>query len=104
AVKPAWPHVRAAFVTFHAVAVALVAMPAPRADQKVLAVDDPRFATELRPWAQLFRMSDEAFARRAEAVREKWVDARAVVVGPFARYLAIAGADQPWQMFSTPNR
>jgi hypothetical protein len=49
-------------------------------------------------------MTDDAFAQRAAAARREWGDARTFVVGPFERYLAALGANQPWSMFSTPNR
>jgi hypothetical protein len=82
----------------------VVAFPAPTGTGRVLSPDHPSFATEVRPWARLFRMSDEEFARRAISVREGWVSGRARVVAPLERYLSLLGAQQPWSMFSTPNR
>jgi hypothetical protein len=97
-------HVRAVLVTLHILAVVLVALPAPSGSSRLLSVDDPRFASEVHPWARLFHLSDEAFAQKAAAVRSAWVETRARVVHPFERYLSLVGAEQPWHMFSTPHR
>jgi hypothetical protein len=99
-----WPQVRAVLVTLHIVAVALVALPAPSGSSRLISVDDPRFASEVHPWARLFHLSDEEFAGKAAAVRGAWVAARARVVHPFEEYLSLVGAQQPWHMFSTPQR
>ncbi len=94
---------RAALVALHCVAIALVAAPAPSASSRVVDVSDPRFAAEVHPWATLVGLSDREFARRAERVRASWVDLRGSVVAPFERYLDVAGARQPWSLFSAPN-
>ena len=99
-----WPHFRAALVTLHCLAVALVALPAPSGSSRLIAVDDPRFASEVHPWARLFGVSDQAFADKAAAVRTAWVETRGRVVQPFERYLSLVGAEQHWHMFSTPRR
>jgi hypothetical protein len=104
AIATAWPHIRAALVAFHCVAVALVAAPAPSESASVLAPDDPRFASELHPWAKLLDLSDEAFATRLEHVRARWVEGRRDLLAPFTAYLELVGARQPWNMFAAPNR
>lgn len=102
--RAAWPHVRAALVTLHCAAVAIVAIPSPSPSVHVLRVDEPGFATEVHPWARLFGVSDEAFSDRADRVRARWVETRARWLAPVERYLAWVGASQAWSMFSSPNR
>jgi hypothetical protein len=102
--RASWPHVRAAVVSLHCAAIAIVAAPAPPSTSHVLQVGEPGFASEVHPWARLFRMSDEAFAVDAERARVRWVETRARWVAPFERYLDLVGAREPWSMFSSPNR
>ncbi len=104
AFRNAWPDVRAVLVTLHCLAVALVACPGPSASSRLIGPDDPRFASEVHPWAKLLGVSDETFAKRAEEVRSRWLLTRALVVTPFERYLSAVGALQPWSLFSAPNR
>ena len=101
--RAAWPNVRAAIVTFHCLAVGLVAIAQTVGDLPI-SVDNPRFATEAHPWAALLGMPDDSFARRAEAIRLGWISARERTAGPLERYLAIVGAEQPWNMFCLPSR
>lgn len=102
--RAAWPHLRAALVTLHCAAIALVAIPSPSPSVHVLRVNEPGFATEVHPWAQLFGVSDVAFADGAERARARWVETRARWLAPLERYLAWVGAPQAWSMFSSPNR
>jgi hypothetical protein len=90
-------------VALHCLAVALAAIPS-MADTRPLSVDDPQFAAEVHPWARLLGVSDETFAKRAESARTSWIATRGRVIAPIDEYLGLVGAEQPWDMFSTPNR
>ena len=102
-VREAWPRLRAALLPVHCLAIALAAIPS-MSRTRPIAATDPQFASELHPWARLFGVSDEVFARDAERLRANWIEVHDRLIGPFERYLALLGAQQPWGMFSSPNR
>ena len=84
-------------------AVVLAAIPSMSSTHPI-AVTDPQFASEMHPWAKFLGVSDEAFAGDAERLRTDWIEVHDRLIGPFERYLALLGAQQPWGMFSSPNR
>lgn len=100
--RDAWPQLRAGLVAAHACAIVLAAFPAPNGGAARL--DDPNFLADVRPYARVFRTSDESFAAQMLAIRETWLEWRAPIVGPFEAYLDLVGAQQPWRMFTTANR
>ncbi|HEV3191231.1 MAG TPA: hypothetical protein VGY54_12070 [Polyangiaceae bacterium] len=102
-VGEAWPQLRAALLSAHCLAIALAAIPL-MSRTHAIAVSDPQFASEVHPWAELLGVSDEMFASRAERLRADWIEVRDCLIGPFERYLTLLGAQQPWGMFSSPNR
>jgi len=102
-VREAWPHLRAALLSLHCLAVALAAIPSVTRTNPIV-VSDPQFASEVHPWAELLGASDEVFASHAERFRRDWIGVHDHLVEPFERYLALLGAQQPWGMFSSPNR
>jgi hypothetical protein len=102
-VREAWPHLRAALLSVHCLAVVLAAIPSMSGTHPI-AISDPQFASEVHPWAKLFGVSDEAFAGDAERLRTKWIEVHDRLTRPFDYYLALLGAQQPWGMFSSPNR
>lgn len=104
-----WPHVRAALVLFHVVAVLLLAFPAPAGVMQREAWKDPSVQSEFRIWTA-----------RANALGISWtkdeledlvwrfaiafMDVRATVLTPFRPYADYLGVRQDWRMFSAPHR
>jgi hypothetical protein len=99
-----WPQLRAALVTFHVVALVLVNVPAPTGSPLALTGHDASAGEELATWARVLHVPPAELARELLTIRAAWLSSRARILGPFDAYQRLVGAQQPWQMFSAPNR
>jgi len=102
--RPWWPQVRAAFVTFHLLAVGIASVPAPEGGMIRSAWSDPSVVTEFRSWTR--RLNNMGIAiTQAELEDRLWdfgtqyMSARKVVLAPFTPYYRAAGTRQSWRMF-----
>jgi hypothetical protein len=103
-----WAQLRAAFVTFHVLAVVGGSIPAPVGGLHRSSWSDPTVAAELEGWRsrlgaiglQLDRKTYEdglfTFARGL-------LRARAVALAPFQPYYRYVGVEQGWRMFVAPQ-
>jgi hypothetical protein len=101
----AWPHLRAAFVVFHLVAVVLMALPAPVGGMNRSAWADPTVQAELQTWRQRLApgMGQEEFEDRLYAAASELIAARKQVLRPFQPYYLGFGTEQNWRMFVAPQ-
>jgi hypothetical protein len=99
---------RALFVAFHVVAMAIVSLPnagiasKARWQSDVTQNDLATWAARLR--AMGWRTSNEAFQRRLWDGAVRYARVRTVVGAPFDAYAGATGAGQGWTMFASPQR
>ena len=106
--KDLWPHLRAAFVLFHLVAVTLMALPAPGGgiDRKQWA--DPTVQAEFHAWNARFdalgvQMTETQFEDRLYRIGKAVMNVREKALAPFKPYYKYCGTDQSWRMFVAPH-
>jgi hypothetical protein len=109
AVKPWIPHLRAAFVLFHLVAVTLMAVPAPAGGMKRGAWKDPTVQAEFAAWTDRFNalgagLTVEEFEQQLWDFAVVFMEGRTRVLSPFQPYYHWAGTWQTWRMFIAPHR
>jgi hypothetical protein len=103
-----WPHVRAAFVLFHVVAITLMALPAPGGgiDRKQWA--DPTVQGEFKAWNARFGrfglvMTEKEFEDRLYVAARAVMDGREIALAPFQPYYRYCNTYQSWRMFVAPH-
>ncbi|MFO0547597.1 MAG: hypothetical protein U0271_04360 [Polyangiaceae bacterium] len=106
--KPPWRHVRAALVLFHVSAVLVLSLPG-ESMMNPARWRSENFQSDVSGWNRTLaklgvHMSDAAFASRLRSTGESYMRARSIVAAPFLPYPDIAGTDQGWTMFSSPQR
>lgn len=99
-----WPHVRAALVTFHLVAISVIAFPAPIGGMDRSLWKTAVVQKEFQSWARVFHVAPEAFEDMLWSAASAFMQARTLAVRPFLPYVAFAGVDQPWRMFVGADR
>lgn len=107
--RPWWPHVRAALVAAHVLAVGVAALPAPEGGMNRAAWADPTVQAELDAWAGRLRSLGLPVERAALedhlwVVGRTWTQARAALLRPLRPYYRGAGTNQSWRMFVAPHR
>ncbi|MCP4804306.1 MAG: hypothetical protein GY884_03075 [Proteobacteria bacterium] len=107
--KSAWPHLRAAFVLFHVVALFLMAIPAPGGGMSKSAWADPTVQGEFQAWTE--RLNDmgaditvEELEDRLWSLATVYMEKRKTVLDPIAPYYRYTGTTQSWRMFVAPHR
>lgn len=102
--RRAWPHVRAALVSFHVIAIVLAAIPAPAGGMNRRNWKDPTVQAEFQAWGGRLGVDPKSledalyrFAKGYMSVRDLWLK-------PVDPYLELTGTDQPWRMFVAPHR
>ena len=107
--KRTLPHLRAAFVLFHLVAIFLMAVPAPGGGMSKSAWSDPTVQAEFEAWTN--RLNESGVAITQEELEEKlWVLAKGYmekrngVIEPLRPYYKYTGTTQSWRMFVAPHR
>lgn len=103
-VRPWWPQLRAALVTFHLVAIVLSAIPAPAGGMNRRNWKDATVQDEFKAWGGRLGVDPATledaifgFATGYMKVRDAWLT-------PVDPYLEFTGTDQPWRMFVAPHR
>jgi len=103
------PHLRAAFVLFHLLAVILMAIPAPAGGMKKSAWKDPTVQSEFAAWTDRFNalgagITQEEFETELWDFALGFMKVRTTVLKPFQPYYHWAGTWQTWRMFIAPHR
>lgn len=106
--KKAWPHLRAALVITHCLAIVLIGLPNGRLLSKA-AWETDNLKSDLSGWSRGLgkvgiRTTPEALGARVHSVVEAYVAVISVVSAPFTHYPDIAGTHQGWAMFASPQR
>ncbi len=99
-----WPHLRAAFVAFHLLAISLDASPSPGAGMNRSAWSDPTVQGEFTRWARFLGTDRKTLEDALWAFAQQFVKARGAVMTPFNPWLEHTGTSQSWQMFVAPHR
>lgn len=104
-----WPHVRAALITFHVVAVLMMAFPAPAGVMSKKAWAEPAVQDEIRLFAdRISGFGTEVTPEELESFlwdfSKDFLDVRKTVLKPVKPYGEYLGARQGWRMFSAPHR
>lgn len=102
------PHLGAAFILFHCVAVVMLALPGDAV------VGRARWAStntksDFAGWSRALgkigvEMPPEQLGERVHSVAEAYVNVRSSIITPFAYYREVAGTKQGWAMFASPQR
>lgn len=107
--RGAWPHVRAALIVVHLVAITLMALPAPGGGMNRKAWKDPTVQAELTAWAT--RLSGWGLTiETGELEDHLWdfstvfMSVRTKALAPFRPYYRTVGTSQSWRMFVAPHR
>ncbi len=104
----AWPHIRAAFVLFHLLAVCILSVPASGAMRDISAWRAPHAQRELGVWAERARalgwdVSQSEFEAWLWDFTQGYLEVRNRIAAPFALYSHYTGALQGWSMFANPQ-
>lgn len=99
-----WPHLRAAVVAFHLLAVTLDALPSPASGMSRSAWKDPTVQGEFRRWAGFLGVDQKELESRLWDFAQGFVQTRQTVMAPFNPWLQATGTWQAWQMFVAPHR
>ena len=107
--KRALPHLTAAFVLFHCVALFLMAIPAPGGGMSKSAWKDPTVQAEFATWTDTLNgMGAELTQQELEdalwALAKGYMERRNTVLEPFRPYYKYSGTTQSWRMFVAPHR
>jgi hypothetical protein len=108
-IQRAWPHIRAALVLLHIVAVVLLSLPHPS-----LILDRSRWRSgrgrmELANWTRTFNrlgfdVTEAELERKAWAAGERYRAWFSRYVHPFERYATYLHTRQGWSMFTHPKK
>lgn len=99
-----WPHVRAAFVAFHVVAMALSAVPTPEGGMSRANWADETVQAEIAAWAGRFGAEPKAFEERLWSFATVYVAGYRKLMTPFDPYEELTGTGQNWKMFVAPHK
>lgn len=99
-----WPHVRAALVTFHLVAIVLSAIPAPAGGMNRRNWKDATVQGEFAAWGRRLGVEPATLEETLFGFATGYMKARDAWLVPVDPYLELTGTDQPWRMFVAPHR
>lgn len=100
----AWKHVRAAFVTFHLVAIGLAAFPSAGEGLDRKAWKDPTVQDEFARWAGYLHTDVDTLEDKGYLVAKAAATAQSALLVPFRPYLKWSGTDQSWKMFVAAHK
>jgi hypothetical protein len=104
-----WPAIRAALVTYHVVAVAVLAFPSPGGVMQRSSWENPTVQNEFRLWSERLRslglsLSQKELDSALWDLSGRYLEAREQVTAPFNPYANFAGTRQSWRLFVAPQR
>jgi hypothetical protein len=97
-------NLRGALVLFHVLAICIAALPGARGSASEEALNTPAAAAELRTWADRLSVSPQWLQEQVLRSASRADKLHAGLLEPFAPYLHVSGAQQPWALFVAPNR
>jgi hypothetical protein len=109
AARRAWPHLRAALILLHGLALVLGAVPAPEGGMRRAAWKEPTVQGEIAAWAERLdglgvAMDAETLEREAWDFAVRYMAVRRSVLAPFQPYYERLGVAQNWRMFVAPHK
>lgn len=104
ALRRFWPHARALLVTVHLAAIGLAAVPGPDGNMTRASWEDPVVRAELTTWSARFGMTVERFTDLIFPLAKGLFEGRNALRRPVEPYLDYTGCEQPWRLFSAPDR
>jgi len=107
-VKRIWPHLRAAFVLFHVVAITLMAIPAPGGGMQKSAWSDPTVQNEFATWTEVLNnvgvdVTQDELEDALWTLAQGYMKQRSNVLEPLRPYYRYTGSQQSWRMFVAPH-
>lgn len=99
-----WPHIRAALVLLHVVALIVMAFPAPGGLVSRSAWNTPNARDDFNAWGEALGVDGGELKARLWKISRVYVYARAAVHRPLRPYQQLAGTYQGWSMFTSPQR
>lgn len=105
----AWPHVRAALVGLHILAIILLATPSPAVGLRRSLWKDPTVQQEFAAWHERLAglgltWSEPELEDHLWNFAVGWEKYRSALLTPFNPYGRYLGASQSWRMFVAPHR
>jgi hypothetical protein len=106
---PSWRRQLVALLcVLHAIAVGMVACPAPIRGQSKSDYNKPQVQGELKAWTNRFavvgvQMTTDEFADHLLLLAKSWLDLRNAGFAPMITYLKRIGSTQGWYMFTGPD-
>lgn len=94
----------AAFVAYHALAVAVSSIPTAGSGLRRSNWADPTVQQEFTTWSALLGVDSEALQDRVYAAAVAWQGVRDVLAWPFEDYLRLSNSRQSWKMFVAAHR
>ncbi|HSC89247.1 MAG TPA: hypothetical protein VLC09_18320 [Polyangiaceae bacterium] len=106
---PRWPRLRAALLLAHALAVVVVAFPAPVKRLDDAAWQKPTMQAELSRWTERLHgwgltWTQDELRERVTSLATAWYEGRRVLVAVPKAYLSALGTTQGWYMFTGADR
>lgn len=106
--RRAWPHLRAALILLHVVAVLALASPAVQGGLSRQTWRTKAVQAELRAWGDRVRaigvdVEQREFEDFLWDLAKGWTAARGAALAPFKPYARYLGAGQAWQLFVAPQ-
>jgi hypothetical protein len=104
-----WPHIRAALVFLHLLAVTLMALPAPGGGMNRKNWADPTVQDEFAAWTTRLNavgvpITSEQLQDQAYRFSIRFMTVRDTALKPFGPYYQYCGTWQSWRMFVAPHR
>ena len=107
--RGAWPHIRAALVVAHLLAIGLSAVPAPEGGMRRAAWQDPTVQGEFAAWGDRLRglglgLTDAQLEDGLWDFAVRYMQVRKAALAPARPYYTHLGTGQSWRMFVAPHK
>jgi hypothetical protein len=99
-----WPHLRAALVTAHIVAIFACAFPSPSGGMNRSSWRDPTVQAEIAAWGERLSVPPDVLEEHLWSLATAFMGLRKKALAPFQPYYHHAGTWQAWHMFVAPHR
>ncbi|AKT40933.1 hypothetical protein [Chondromyces crocatus] len=104
-----WPTIRAVLVTYHVIAVFVLAFPTPGGVMQRSSWENPTTQNEFRLWTERLRnfgmeITQKELETELWDFAERYLDVRRTTDAPFRPYAEYLGVRQSWRLFVAPQR